>query len=79
MVKVLAMELYDVPDTVPYLQVADSLVVRDMVVWVVPAVRMPVGLADNLAGGAVSVRVCPEFTLIISEVTSIASKSEPCT
>ena len=38
-----------------YLQVADSLVERDMVVWVVPAGRVPEGLAPDLVGAVVSV------------------------
>ena len=54
-VKVFAIEAYAVPDTVEYLQVADSLVERDMVAWVVPAVNVPVGRPELLVGAVVSV------------------------
>ena len=53
-VKVPVMEPYAVPAEVEYLQVADSLVDRDMVAWVVPAVRVPEGLAPDNTGGVVS-------------------------
>ena len=65
--KVLAIDAYAVPDTVPYLQVAGSLVVKDMVAWVVPAARVPVGWPLDIVGGVVSVttaaNVFPEITL----------------
>ena len=75
MVKVLAMELYDVPETVPYLQVADSLVERDMVAWVVPADKAPVGEPELLTGGVVSAtaKVFPEMTLDRVEIFEASS------
>jgi len=45
---------YAVPAEVEYLQVADSLVERDMVVWVVPADRVPEGAPPDLVGAVVS-------------------------
>ena len=66
-VKVPVIEPYAVPAEVEYLQVADSLVERDMVVWVVPAGRVPEGLGFDCVGGVVSVTtmvdVFPETTL----------------
>ena len=52
--KVLTIEAYDVPAEVEYLQVAFSLVTTDMVVWVVPADRMPEGEPLEIVGGVVS-------------------------
>jgi hypothetical protein len=48
------MEEYAVPRVVEYLHVADSLVVRDIVVLVVPAGRVPDGLPPERPGGVVS-------------------------
>ena len=81
MVKVPVIELYAVPAEVEYLQVADSLVERDMVAWVVPAAREPVGLPLDLVGAVVStggVPVCfifPESADIINDDASTISKS----
>jgi hypothetical protein len=66
-VKVLDIEEYAIPDTVEYLQVADSLVVKDMVVWFVPAVSVPVGWEFDRAGAVASeiasAKVLPETIL----------------
>ena len=48
------MEAYDVFMVVEYLQVAFSLVETDMVVWVVPADRVPDGEPLEMVGGVVS-------------------------
>ena len=60
-----AIEAYAVPDTVPYLQVADSSVVKDMIAWVVPAAKVPDGWPELLAGGVESgiSNVLPETIL----------------
>ena len=39
------------------MQVADSLVERDIVVWVVPADKVPEGLPFDLVGAVVSITV----------------------
>jgi hypothetical protein len=58
-------EEYAVPAVVEYLQVADSLVARDIVVCVVPAVNDPVGCELDLVGAVVSAvaNVFPEAIL----------------
>ena len=53
-VKVLVMLEYAVPAVAEYLQVADSSVVTDKLVWVVPAVKVPVGWPLLKTGGVVS-------------------------
>ncbi len=50
----LGSETYEVLAVVPYLQVAFSLVVRDIVVWVVPEESVPEGAPLLLVGGVVS-------------------------
>ena len=52
--KALTIEAYEVPAEVEYLHVTFSLVVTDMVVWVVPADRMPEGEPLEITGGVVS-------------------------
>jgi hypothetical protein len=54
-VKAPVIELYAVPAAVKYLQVAGSLVTRDMVAWVVPAARVPEGWELDCTGGVVSI------------------------
>ena len=53
-VKVSDMAAYAVLATVPYLHEADSFVVNDRVVWVVPAGSTPVGDPADKTGGVVS-------------------------
>lgn len=76
-VKVFAIEAYAMPDEVEYLQVADSLVERDIAVWVVPAASVPVGWEDDLVGGVVSEvvedSVFPEIILDRIEVLLASS------
>jgi hypothetical protein len=75
--KALDNNAYAVPDEVEYLQVADSLVERDMVAWVVPAARVPDGRPLLLAGGVVSViavaEVFPETILDKGEMLFASS------
>jgi hypothetical protein len=73
--KVLVIDAYDVPAVNEYLQVADSLVERDMLAWVVPADRVPEGLALDLTGAVVSVaaKVFPETTLDMFELLPASS------
>ena len=52
--KVSVIESYAVFGIVEYLQVADSLVVRDIAVFVVPAESVPVGEGLERVGGVVS-------------------------
>ena len=47
------------------MQVADSLVERDMVAWVVPAVNEPDGLAPDLVGAVVSGVACTAYDPVI--------------
>jgi hypothetical protein len=65
--KVLAIEAYVIPDEVEYLQVDGSSVAKDMVAWVVPAAKVPVGRPEDLVGAVVSetttAKVFPEATL----------------
>ena len=70
-VKVFVIEAYDVPDTVEYLQVADSLVERDIVAWVVPAVRVLEGLAPDLIGAVVSVVVAELYAASTSAADKV--------
>ena len=56
--KVLVIEEYAVLAVVEYLQVAFSLVERDIVVCVVPDEREPLGEPDDLVGGVVSPALC---------------------
>jgi uncharacterized protein YlzI (FlbEa/FlbD family) len=51
---VLVIEAYAVPGVVLYLQVADSFVVRESVVDVVPDASVPVGEPLEQVGGVVS-------------------------
>lgn len=50
--------LYAVDETVEYLQVAASLVVTAIVVWVVPAGRLVAGAVMVTDGGVVSASAC---------------------
>ncbi len=58
--KVLGNKAYEVLATVPYLQVEFSLVARDVVVWVVPAAKVPEGEALERVGGVLSDGGVPE-------------------
>jgi hypothetical protein len=75
--KVFAIEAYAVPNTVEYLQVADSSVERDMVAWVVPAAKVPEGQEFDCTGGVVSEitedDVSPETILDKGEVLFASS------
>ena len=73
--KAFAIEAYDAPDAVEYLQVADSLVVNDMVAWVVPAARVPVGRAELLVGAVVSGAADVFAEIILDNVATLPASS----
>lgn len=52
--KVETMEAYAVPLEAEYLQVADSSVATETVVWVVPAVKEPEGEPEEMEGAVLS-------------------------
>ena len=73
--KILDIEAYGVPVAVAYLQVDDSLVVKDIIAWVVPAARAPEGWPEILVGSVVSGigDVFPEAILDKAEILEASS------